>query len=347
MARSATRRAAGSQEHDAAPVPTIHDVAIRAGVGAGTVSRVLNRHPKVSDAVRARVTQAIHDLKYTPNPHARQFAGGRSYSIATVLPVVATDFYLRLLTGLEDTCHAAHYDTALFPLLSQERLARLLTPGSLVGQADGLVMVTYDLTEMFDPSATQIRQPVVLANAFTPKLDCAYVDNHLGGRLAGEHAVTRPGELYAIWVATDLDALFSTRVFKDRRAGFHDVVTAAGRSIRHEMFTRYDSLAIHQAVCALLDDAVFPCTVFAAADQIAAVMLDEAGRRALRVGEDLRIIGFDDHPWSAERGLTTVHQPVGQMGAEAGRLLLSRLNGYSGPPREARLAPHLVVRATA
>lgn len=328
-------------------LPTVQDVAVQAGVGTGTVSRVLNRHPGVSELNRSRVLQAIHDLNYVPNPHARRFAGGRSYSAAVLLPVVSTEFYLRLLNGLESAFQAGHYDTALFPLLNRDRLDRFLRPGMLASQADGLVMVTYDLTPLLREPPARPRQPMVLVNAFSSDLDCAYVDNHLGGRLAGEHAVTQPGGLYALWVEADLNDLFPIQVFEDRRAGFHGAVTSAGRHVCQETFTRFDSLAIHQAVCALLDDAVFPCTVFASADQMAMALVDEAHRRALRVGEDLRVIGFDDHPWAAARGLTTVHQPVEQMGAEAGRLLLGRLNGFAGPPRACRLLPRLVIRATA
>ncbi|WP_242403012.1 substrate-binding domain-containing protein [Deinococcus deserti] len=145
----------------------------------------------------------------------------------------------------------------------------------------------------------------------------------------------------------DLDEQLPTRVFEDRRAGFHEALTQAGRAVRGETFTGFDSLAIYHTVCALLDQAVFPCTIFASADQIAAVLLDEAEWRGVQVGKDLRVVGFDDHPWAAARGLTTVHQPVERMGAEAGHLLLSLLNGFDGPPRSCRLVPRLVVRMTA
>ena len=80
--------------------PTIHDVAAKAGVGLGTVSRVLNDNPAVRHETRARVLRAMEELGYAPNPHARRIAGGRSYTVSVLLPFVATEFYRRLVEGI-------------------------------------------------------------------------------------------------------------------------------------------------------------------------------------------------------------------------------------------------------
>ncbi|MGI8747264.1 MAG: LacI family DNA-binding transcriptional regulator, partial [Deinococcus sp.] len=106
--------------------PTIQDVARQAEVGLGTVSRVLNNHASVREVTREAVLRAIADLGYVPNPHARRIAGGRSYTISVLLPVVTTEFYLRLLDGLEQAFQEARYDVAIFPLLDRSRLERYL-----------------------------------------------------------------------------------------------------------------------------------------------------------------------------------------------------------------------------
>ncbi|BDP42348.1 transcriptional regulator [Deinococcus aetherius] len=327
--------------------PTIQDVAKRAGVGVGTVSRVLNNHAAVKGATRETVLRAIGDLDYTPNPHARRIAGGKSYTISVLLPVVTTEFYVRLLDGLEKAFQEARYDVAIFPLLDRSRLERYLGSHTLAYQADGLVMATYNLSGLFQERRLRPQQPTVLVDAFAEGVDCAFLDNVTGGRMAGEHAVTLPGELYAIWVETELDQLFTTRVFEERRAGFHEAVAAAGRTVRAEFTSSFDAHAARSVACALLDGAEFPCTVFASADLLAGALLDEAHARGLRVGQDLRVIGFDDQPWAAARGLTTLHQPVEGMGYEAAQLLLGRLGGFRGPPRARRFEPHLIVRETA
>ncbi|MFC4639016.1 LacI family DNA-binding transcriptional regulator [Deinococcus hohokamensis] len=332
--------------------PTIQDVARRAGVGVGTVSRVLNNHVAVKGVTRETVLRAIAELDYTPNPHARRIAGGKSYTISVLLPVLTTEFYTRLLDGLEAAFQEARYDVAIFPLLDRSRLERYLGSHTLAYQADGLVMATYNLTTLFHERRVRTQQPTVLVDAYADNVDCAYMDNVTGGRLAGDYAATLPGTLYAVWVETELDQLFTTRVFEDRRSGFHEALRRAGRTVGREFTSSFDTLAARNTAAALLDEAQatpggLPATVFASADLLAGALLDEAQLRGLRLGEDLRVIGFDDQPWAAARGLTTLHQPVENMGYEAAQLLLSRLGGHRGPARARRFEPTLVRRETA
>ena len=343
--------------------PTIQDVARRAGVGVGTVSRVLNNHAAVRASTRESVLGAIAELNYTPNPHARRIAGGKSYTISVLLPVVTTEFYVRLLDGLEHAFQEARYDVAIFPLLDRSRLERYLGSHTLAYQADGLVMATYNLTQLFQSGtglsgtgnlgvgARPYGGPSVLVDAYAEGVDCAYMDNLLGGRLAGQYAaqltrVQGGGHLYAVWVETELDHLFTTRVFSERRSGFLEAVTAAGARVSGEYVSSFDSLNARTVAGALLDEATLPATVFASADLLAGALLDEAQVRGLVVGEQLKVIGFDDQPWAQGRGLSTLHQPVEAMGYEAAQLLLSRLSGHEGPPRARRFEPRLIVRAS-
>jgi LacI family transcriptional regulator len=326
--------------------PTIQDVARRARVGVGTVSRVLNNHAAVRDSTRETVLGAIRDLDYIPNPHARRIAGGKSYTISVLLPVVTTEFYVRLLDGLESAFQEARYDVAIFPLLDRARLERYLGSHTLAYQADGLVMATYNLTSMLTENRLRDQQPMVLVDAFAEGVDCARMDNHLGGVLAGQYAAQQSGQIYAIWVETELDQIFTSRVFEDRRSGFQQALAAAGRELSAESVSSFDAQAARTAAARLLGSAALPATVFASADLLAAALLDEAAARGLVLGRDLKVLGFDDQPWAEARGLSTLHQPVEAMAYEAATLLLSRLSGYSGPPRVRTFQPRLVLRAS-
>lgn len=326
--------------------PTIQDVARLAGVGVGTVSRVLNNHTAVKEGTREAVMRAMTELEYVPNPHARRIAGGKSYTISVLLPVMTTEFYVRLLNGLENAFQEARYDVAIFPLMDRSRLERYLGSHTLAYQADGLVMATYNLTKMFDERRLRLQQPAVLVDAFDESVDCAFMDNVKGGELAGEYAATFPGPIHALWVETELDQLFTTLVFENRRSGFMKALHAAGREMGQEYITSFDTYAARAVSATLLDNTTFPCTVFASADLIAGALLDEMQARQLMPGQDVRIIGFDDQPWAEKRGLTTLHQPVESMGYEAASLLLSRLAGYKGAPRARKFTPTLMVRRT-
>jgi LacI family transcriptional regulator len=90
-----------------------------------------------------------------------------------------------------------------------------------------------------------------------------------------------------------------------------------------------------------------PVNIFALCDLFALGVVEEAARTGLDIGKDVRVIGFDDHPWTAELGLTTVHQNIEEMGETAAGLLLERLSGDKSPVREVRFTPELVVRNSA
>ncbi|MGI8747902.1 MAG: substrate-binding domain-containing protein, partial [Deinococcus sp.] len=207
---------------------------------------------------------------------------------------------------------------------------------------------TYNLTQVFRQGrpTSPYGGPSVLVDAYAEGVDCAYMDNVLGGRIAGEYAASLGWPIHAVWVETELDQLFTTRVFDDRRSSFLEAAARAGGTVEREYVSSFDSLAARTVAAALLDEATLPATVFASADLLAGALLDEAQARGLKVGEDLLVIGFDDQPWAGGRGLTTLHQPVEAMGREAARLLLGRLSGHQGPPRAVRFDPRLVVRAS-
>jgi len=326
--------------------PTIQDVARQAGVGVGTVSRVLNNHAAVKDSTRAAVLKAMSELNYTPNPHARRIAGGRSYTVSVLLPIVSTEFYLRLLDGLESVFHDHRYDLALFPLMDRNRLERYLGSHTLAYQADGLVMASYNLADMFPGGELPGRQPAVLVDGRSDVVDCAFVDNELGGELAAETAVKCGGEIRVVWLETEFDHVFPHMVLSERQDGFMRGLRAAGRALAGEYSSTLSAHVARSTAAQLLDEASFPCTVFASADILAGAILDEAQLRGVRVGKDLKVIGFDDQPWAAARGLTSLHQPVEAMGRAGAELLLSRFNGYNGPPRQRRFSPHVVERAS-
>ena len=328
--------------------PTIHDVAAKAGVGLGTVSRVLNDHPAVRPETRARVLRAMEELGYPPNPPARRIAGGRSYTVSVLLPFVATEFYRRLVEGIEGVLLEQRYDLALFPILSLARLKRYLENTTLAYLTDGLILASYDLTERFEEGRLPTERPVVLVDAQNPRYDSVYLDNRLGGRLAGAYLARFPGPIFAIAVEEEPDRAFRRTVFAERMAGFQEALKEAGRPFSPDRLytTRHSQEGGRLALRHFLEKASPPLNVFAGADQVALGVLEEAVRLGLTPGRDVRVLGFDGHPFAEEAGLSTIAQPVEAMGARAAQLLLERMRGYQGPPREVRFEPVLVERAS-
>ncbi len=325
---------------------TIQEVAEKAGVGVGTVSRVLNNHKSVRPETRERVSAAMQELGFIPNPHARRVAGGKSYTVSIILQVVGTEFYIRLLSGLEKTLETHRYDSALFPLIGRERLERYLNSSTLAYQSDGIVMASHNLGDLYPDGKLPTRQPVVIVDGNSCHYDSVYLDNELGGELAARALAALDGEKYAISVHQDLDTVFKTTVFQDRMRGFKNYFEnnhTAMPEANIQTIT-FDLENARRATQHILDTATLPVNIFAAADLIAMAVIDETRARNLEIGRDVRVIGFDDHPWAKEHGLTTLHQPVEAMGATAAELLVERLSGYDGAPRQVRFEPRLIER---
>lgn len=323
---------------------TIQDVARKARVGVGTVSRVLNNHPSVRKSTRDKVLEAIEELGYAPNPHARRIAGGRSYTVSVMLPMVSVEFYVRLVNAIEECLDENRFDMAIFPLLGRARIERYLNSNRIAYQADGIIMCTYDLGRLFPEGYLPTEHPVVLVDNESEHYDSVFLDNYYGGYLVGEYAARLGLPAYTMSLEEDPEGVFVNQVFVDRKRGFDDGLASSNIQMMGDFPCGLHHQGGAQASQRLLDEAVFPCTVFAAADVLAGSLIEEAGRRGLVVGRDIKVIGFDDQPWSQDMKLTTVHQPIEVMGRRAAEMLLERLSGYDGPPRKARFTPHLVER---
>lgn len=328
--------------------PTIADVAARAGVGIGTVSRVINNSPAVRPETRAKVQAVMEELGYVPNPHARRIAGGRSYTVSVLLPFVGTEFYLRLLEGIEAELGEQRYDLALFPLLSKQRLERFLSSSALAYHTDGLIVASYDLAERFPGGRLPTDRPVVMVDARSEAYDSAYLDNALGGRLAAEHLLALGGPVFAVQIEEELDRAFASTVFSARIGGFREALAQAGVPLPedHVFRTRLSAEGGQIALQRFLELQRPPFNVFAAADVVALGVVEAAERSGLEVGREVRVLGFDGQPWTATRGLSTLEQPVETMGRAAARMLIERLQGTEGPPRHERFEPRLVVRSS-
>lgn len=326
--------------------PTIHEVAHLAKVGIGTVSRVLNNHPSVRPETRSRVLASMQQLGYSPNPHARRVAGGKSYTVSLILPVASTEFYNRLLEGIEQVLLEERYEIALFPILSMRRLERYLESQSLAYQADGLVVSSQGLMHLLPDHRFPTERPVVLADAYSSDYDSVFTDNKLGGYLAAQHLSGFVGEVFAITIEEELDKAFGYSVSTDRLAGFRQGLAEKKRSLQadHVFTTRFSAEGGQLALRQFLQHAKPPLNIFAGADLLALGVLEEAERQGLEVGSDIRVLGYDGQPWTEAKGLSTLVQPVEEMGAQAARMLLERIQGLRSAPRTMRFEPKLVER---
>ncbi len=172
--------------------PTIRDVARQAGVGLGTVSRVLNDSPHVSQATRQRVLAVIEKLNFSPNPVARRLSLGKSLTIGVVAPFFTRPAFVERLRGIEHACAPTQYDLAVYNVERPERGSALLRELAQHMRVDGLIVISLppsqDELDLLKGSGVT----TVLIDVGDPpreEVSRVQIDDVAGGRQATEHLI--------------------------------------------------------------------------------------------------------------------------------------------------------------
>ncbi|WP_328338668.1 LacI family DNA-binding transcriptional regulator [Micromonospora sp. NBC_00421] len=336
--------------------PTLDAVAARAGVGRGTVSRVVNGSPQVSPEARAAVQQAIAELGYVPNRAARALVTQRTDSVALVVSesgerVFTEPFFAGIVRGVSSGL--LETPLQLWLAMVQSPIERERVENHLTNQhVDGVLLLSLHDS---DPLPTLLEErdlPTVLGGRPARMLRHGArpswfvdVDNVGGARNAVQHLARRGRRRIAtIAGPQDMGAGLA------RLVGYREAVEATIGGLDPRMIAYGDFSEGSGAACMkrLLEACPELDAVFVASDLMAfgaLRTLREAGRR---VPEDVAIIGFDDSPVAqqADPPLTTVFQPVEEMGRQMARLLVARIRGEDVPTPQLLLDTELIQRAS-
>jgi len=326
---------------------TIIDVAREANVSFATVSRVVNGKGYVSAQTRERVMQAMTRIGYTVNRQARVLAGGRTQVIGLLVPDLDTSYIGEILKGIDEELAAASYDLMLYTTHQRKTRESVYVNSLLNGMTDGLLMVLPMAPEAYVDSIRRRGFPFIL-------IDHEGLDRQ--GPSVG--ATNREGAKQAIH---HLVALGHTRIgiitgnmemdcARERLAGCHDALAEAGIAPAPELVRAGD---FHRALAYQLTQELLrlpdpPTAIFAANDVSAFGVMDAVRNTGLRIPDDLSVVGFDDIPdarWT-QPPLTTVIQPMREMGRRATRMLLESIADPEAPQERIELPTELVVRST-
>ncbi|MFE7580156.1 LacI family DNA-binding transcriptional regulator [Streptomyces gardneri] len=333
--------------------PTLEEVAARAGVGRGTVSRVINGSPKVSEQAKAAVEQAVAELGYVPNRAARALAGSRTDAVALVIPetearLFAEPYFLDIIRGV--SAELAEADKQLLLTLIRSDQERQRFEQYLAAQrVDGVLLVS---VHGDDPLPDQVRAlglPAVLNGRRSEDERVSFVDsdNTGAGRTAVAHLAAR-GRRSVATITGPLDMY----VARCRLDGYREGLAESGLAPDEALVANGDFTEEggRRAMRELLDRRPGLDAVFAASDVMAAgarAVLREAGRR---VPEDVALVGVDDSAVARHMDppLTSVRQPIEEMGRTMARLLLQEIAAPGEPDEQPRrmLPTELVVRAS-
>ena len=335
----------------AKPVATLDEVARVAGVSRATVSRVVNGSPKVGADVRRSVEKAIDRLGYVPNRAARSLVTRKSDSIAVVITEPASrlfndPFFPRLVRGISAALSVR--DLQLVLLMpndadDEQRTVRYLT----AGHVDGVILVSLHGNDPLPDQLATRRIPSVVLGRPPRGVDVDYVDadNRDGGRRATAHLVER-GRRRIATITGPRDMVAGI----DRLAGYRDALADAGIAVDDGLIATGDFTQAggEAAMERLLRERPELDAVFCASDLMAVAALSVLQGAGRRVPEDVAVVGYDDSPiaTTTRPTLTSVRQPIEEMGREMVHLLAGGIEQNGRVPRHIVLATELIARAS-
>jgi DNA-binding LacI/PurR family transcriptional regulator len=330
--------------------PTIYDVAKAAGVGVGTVSRVLNNSKRVSPETQEKVLNAIRELGFRRSKAARQLSIGVQHcNIGVLLPFVTHPSFVERLRGVQFALDAQDYDfnLILYSVTGPDRYYEQLL--SIVEQAvvDGLLVMTLNVSSEDRSLLDEATIPfVVLSDACSEDVNCISPDNIHGGYMATRHLLEL-GHRRIAYVGDEFSNVYSpTSQLR------YDGYVSALKEYDIPRLSNYICLGMHgeetahKLTTSLLTLSEPPTAIFAMSDIQAVGCILAIREAGLRVPEDISVIGFDDIPLSRYIGLTTVRQHLEQSGYLGTQLLLDML-ATPGNVTPRQLPPlELIVRGT-
>ncbi len=345
-----------SQRTRSAGRPTLDEVAARAGVGRGTVSRVVNGSPQVSASAKAAVEQAIQELGYVPNRAARALVTQRTDSVALVVSeseerVFGEPFFAGIIRGINSLLLETPLQLWLAMAQStaeRERVEHHLTPQHV----DGVLLLSLHGDDPLPTLLAHRGLPVVVGGQpggrvkiVSDQMSCVDADNVGGAESAVAHLLSRNRRRVAA-IAGPQDM----GVGVARLAGYRRALQAAGLLVDESLvgYGDFSEASGATAMRALLDRHPDLDAVFAASDLMAVGAMRVLRELRRRIPDDVSVVGFEDSVLARQTDppLSTVHQPVEAMGREMARLLVAHIRGEQIPAPLVVLDTHLVIRAS-
>jgi LacI family transcriptional regulator len=325
---------------------TIRDIADLAGVSIATVSRVLNDRPDVAPGTREQVLQVVREHGFSTNRGARGLSVGRTGIVGLTLPLVNDAYFGPILGGASEALYEQDMRIMLAPTLHEHDREVSLLDRLTRGTTDGAILMLPEESSDELRRLQELEYPFVVVDPREPPPDgipCVSAMHAAGAKAATEHLLAlghrRIGAIGGAegWYANE-----------ERMLGFRAAFAAAGLLPDPELI-RYSDWRIPRGEEAAeellsLDDP--PTAIFAFNDNVAIGALNVARRRGLHVPKDLSIVGFDDtfQATIVTPMLTTVRQPLAELGRMGVSLLLRLIDGQRLDALRIELATTLVVR---
>jgi len=326
---------------------SLKDLAREIGVSISTVSRALNNHPDISQAMTLKIQKLASELNYTPNPLAMGLLKQATRMIGVIVPDLVTHFYSSIISGIEQIAEEKGYYILIAS--SNEKLQKEIkaVENLLKTRVEGLIVCLSQETlnyEHFDRLISN-NIPLVFFDRVcrTDKVPSVVVDNVEAAKKITRHFYENGFRRIAYIAGPD-----HLNISQERTQGYLSGLKSCGLDFHPELLVKCNmsSKDATKATASLLELPERPDAIFGINDTVAFAAMKEIKSRGLRIPEDIALVGFTDefHSTVVEPALTSVTHPTFEIGQEAARLFFNRIENPDGEPIQVVLNTKLVVR---
>jgi DNA-binding LacI/PurR family transcriptional regulator len=326
---------------------SIKDIAKVARVSHSTVSRALANSPLIPDETRRRIQRIAQRKGYSPNAIARGLVTQRTQAIGVVVTSIEDPFVAQIVRGIEEV--AGNHGYRVFLATSHNDPARELSVVTALREwrVDGVIVAASRVGSLYGPHLQRIGVPIVLINNQHPGtfIHTIAVDDAQGAKLATNHLISLGHR-----VIGHVRGPANHRASQNRLAGYRSALKQAGIAFDPTLVASANGLADGgEQILQLLSHAPRPTAVFCYNDMTAIGALAVLKPNNVRVPDDISLVGFDDIPFATyvDPPLTTIRQPMMDMGQRAMHMALTLMNETKLQVQNLVISGELVVRASA
>lgn len=329
---------------------TIYDIAREAKVGIGTVSRVFNNNPNVTSETRKKVLAVSKRLHYVPHAYAQGLARKKTNTLAAIIPFVTNYFFIEVLKGVQDKCAALGYDLILYGINHPSEVEQYLSKSIQRGRVDGILYFSMKLPVDFEKKYRGMRKPMVLVDSYDEMCDSLFVENLEAAKIATRHLISLGHKNIGL-----IDGNMNSIPARQRLEGFKEAMQEGGLEIKEDNIvistaTRLDGFSRDAGYLAMKElmarSASLPTAAVISSDVQAIGAISAMREKGLKVPDDIAIVSFDDIELAVHFGLTTMRQPMYEMGELAVAKLVQRCETPDAPPSHQTFTPRLVIRTS-
>ena len=307
---------------------TIKDVAKKAGVSISTVSRVINDSKPVTDEVKQKVLDVIKETGYVPNPLARSLVTKKSQLIGVIVPEVSDSFVSELVNGIEEVAKMYDYDILLANTYSNKEQELKSINLLRAKQVEGIVMMSWKVDEEHLEYIQNCRVPAVYVSKTARNYDVysVSISNTDATYDMTKYLIDKGHKKIAFMMTSEDDTVLEVERYLGFEKAMQDNALNIDKSLVKNAGTTYKHG--YDKMKEILDEGNIPEAVFVTGDEAAIGALNAICDAGYRVPEDISIAGFNDAKIAAmyRPKLTTVHQPLYDMGAVAIRMVIKMID---------------------